>query len=245
MGWPMVPSADLYAGGPAYPLSSLGVRLRGQPTGVTDAARRRVRRQSAGRSVQRRSPVARQHAVGRQLQSADRRTVHRRDAVRAEPARHRRHGDHGSPVRRSARHIQAGLLVSTRAGFPDQRFGSDRLSLADPHSNGNAAAAEQQFSIYGVVDQMIWRPDPKTARVRSACSRALMGAPGRPQPDQLQRQCRCRRSRRRCRAGTTIRSASASASPRSAARPRALDRDAAISRGIALSGARQPRPSSR
>ena len=30
MGWPMVPSADLYAGGPAYPLSSLGVRLRGQ-----------------------------------------------------------------------------------------------------------------------------------------------------------------------------------------------------------------------
>ena len=30
MGWPMVPSADLYAGGPAYPLSSLGVRLRAQ-----------------------------------------------------------------------------------------------------------------------------------------------------------------------------------------------------------------------
>ncbi len=31
MGWPMLPSADLYAGGPAYPLSSLGVRLRTQP----------------------------------------------------------------------------------------------------------------------------------------------------------------------------------------------------------------------
>jgi porin len=30
MGWPMVPSADLYAGGPAYPLSSLGIRLRTQ-----------------------------------------------------------------------------------------------------------------------------------------------------------------------------------------------------------------------
>ena len=27
MGWPMLPSVDLYAGGPAYPLSSLGVRL--------------------------------------------------------------------------------------------------------------------------------------------------------------------------------------------------------------------------
>ena len=32
MGWPMTPSADLYAGGPAYPLSSLGARLRGHPT---------------------------------------------------------------------------------------------------------------------------------------------------------------------------------------------------------------------
>ena len=30
MGWPLIPSVDLYAGGPAYPLSSLGVRLHGQ-----------------------------------------------------------------------------------------------------------------------------------------------------------------------------------------------------------------------
>ena len=35
MGWPMVPSADLYAGGPAYPLSSLGVRLRSRAGPVT------------------------------------------------------------------------------------------------------------------------------------------------------------------------------------------------------------------
>lgn len=36
MGWPVLPSANLYAGGPAYPLSSLGVRLRGQPApGIT------------------------------------------------------------------------------------------------------------------------------------------------------------------------------------------------------------------
>lgn len=32
MGWPMLPSADLFGGGPAYPLSSPGVRLHGQPT---------------------------------------------------------------------------------------------------------------------------------------------------------------------------------------------------------------------
>jgi porin len=31
-GWPMVPSADLPGGGPAYPLSALGVRFRAHPT---------------------------------------------------------------------------------------------------------------------------------------------------------------------------------------------------------------------
>ncbi len=30
-GWPMLPSADLPSGGPAYPLSALGVRLRARP----------------------------------------------------------------------------------------------------------------------------------------------------------------------------------------------------------------------
>src|SRR6202041_1970109 len=30
-GWPMVPSADMPGGGPAYPLSALGVRFRARP----------------------------------------------------------------------------------------------------------------------------------------------------------------------------------------------------------------------
>ena len=92
MGWPMVPSADLYAGGPAYPLSSLGVRLRAQLGNGFTALGRRVPGQPAGRPVQRRLAVARQHALGRQLQPAHRRVVDRRGAVRAEPARQRRHG---------------------------------------------------------------------------------------------------------------------------------------------------------
>ena len=29
-GWPLLPSVDQYAGGPAYPLSSLGVRIKGE-----------------------------------------------------------------------------------------------------------------------------------------------------------------------------------------------------------------------
>lgn len=33
-GWPIIPSVDLYGGGPAYPLSSLGVRGQLKPTGA-------------------------------------------------------------------------------------------------------------------------------------------------------------------------------------------------------------------
>jgi porin len=35
-GWPLLPSYDLYGGGPAYPLASLGVRLQAKPAGNTN-----------------------------------------------------------------------------------------------------------------------------------------------------------------------------------------------------------------
>ncbi len=77
-------------------------------------AARRVCRQPAGRPIQRRRTVARQHPLGRQLQPAHRRARDRRDPVRAEPARQRRRGPwrHGL---RAAGHLQAGLLVRLRA----------------------------------------------------------------------------------------------------------------------------------
>jgi hypothetical protein len=44
-GWPMVPSADLPGGGPAYPLSALGARAMAHVRRL-DNPRRRVQRQS-------------------------------------------------------------------------------------------------------------------------------------------------------------------------------------------------------
>ena len=65
MGWPMVPSADLYAGGPAYPLSSLGVRLRVRPSenltllgGVFQDSRRAVRSMPMASCLARRGGAA-------------------------------------------------------------------------------------------------------------------------------------------------------------------------------------------
>ena len=44
-GWPMLPSADLPGGGPAYPLSALGVRARAHVTDTVTRSGRRLQRQ--------------------------------------------------------------------------------------------------------------------------------------------------------------------------------------------------------
>ena len=55
-GWPMLPSADMPGGGPAYPMSSLGVRARWRPVEPADLSGRRVQRH-AGVEQQRRRPA--------------------------------------------------------------------------------------------------------------------------------------------------------------------------------------------
>jgi porin len=61
--------------------------------------------------------------------------------------------------------------------FFDQRFDDQHLSLADPNSDGNPITRRHNYSIYGVFDQMVWRPDPDGAQSVSIFAR-LMGAPG-------------------------------------------------------------------
>ena len=78
--------------------------------------------------------------------------------------------DYGSRRVRPAGHLQARHLDRHRSVSP-QRFDNTGLSLADPASNGVPQMLRNNFSIYGVVDQMIWRPSEDSPRA-SACSRA-------------------------------------------------------------------------
>ena len=78
-GWPMLPSADLPGGGPAYPLSALGVRLRGAADRRAHVPARRVQRQP-GRAQHRR-PAGRK-CVRHQLSAQRRRAGDRRAAIR-------------------------------------------------------------------------------------------------------------------------------------------------------------------
>jgi porin len=63
------------------------------------------------------------------------------------------------------------------ARFPSFSQDNAGLPLAGPNSNGEHRFLGSNFSIYGVVDQTIWRPDPAGARAVGVFAR-IMGAPG-------------------------------------------------------------------
>jgi porin len=61
--------------------------------------------------------------------------------------------------------------------FPDQRFDNTGVPLASSLSNGDPAMHRHNYSLYGVFDQAVWRPDPTSSRTIGVFAR-IMGAPG-------------------------------------------------------------------
>lgn len=170
-GWPAVPSFDLPAGGPAYPLSSLGVRFHAKPmdsiallAGVYDG-------NPAGTSVG--DPqVANAHGTnfnrhnGALYIAEMQYTINQPELGQL---------DTGS---------KSGLPGTYKIGawynsqkFADQRFGTDGLSLDDAASNGDAVMHKGNYSVYAVADQMVWRQAEDSARALGVFAR-VMGAPG-------------------------------------------------------------------
>ena len=158
MGWPMLPSADLYAGGPSYPLSSLGVRLKAQQGAFTVLG-----------GVFQDNPPGGPFANDGQLRGSSRwggnfnlRTgalfigeiqyAHNPPSVGAPNAPAAQSGLPGT--------YKIGFYYDT-AGYPDQRFDTRGVSLANPASSGIARTDRGNFSLYAVADQTIWQPDPE------------------------------------------------------------------------------------
>jgi porin len=175
MGWPMVPSADLYAGGPAYPLSSLGVRLRAQPgNGITallgvfadnppggpfnDDGQLRGSTRWGGNFNLRTGALV----VG-EIQYALNQPGNGDMATGA--------GTGGLPGT-----YKLGFWYDS-APFPSQQLDNTGVPLANPASTGIALMQWNNFSLYAVADQMIWRPAEDSPRSISVFAR-VMGAPG-------------------------------------------------------------------
>ena len=175
MGWPIVPSADLYAGGPAYPLSSLGVRLRAQAgNGFT----------VLGGAFQD-NPPGGPFDDDSQLRGSTRWGANfnlRTGALFIAEVQYALNQPGNGETDHSGG--RAGLPGTYKLGawydtasFPSPRFDDTGLSLADPASAGNPQMLRRNWSFYGVADQMLWRPAEDSPRAVGVFAR-LMGAPG-------------------------------------------------------------------
>ncbi|MGD0106495.1 MAG: carbohydrate porin [Rhodopila sp.] len=168
-GWPMLPSADLPGGGPAYPLSALGVRVRTRPIdpltfllGVFNG-----------------SPVANSNGDPQMVNgSGTSFPVHGGALVIGEmqfsyPALGSMiNADQPEPL---ARLYKLGFWYDTES-FADQQFDNAGLSLANPASSGVPLNHHGDFSVYAVADQLIWADPHEGDRTINVFAR-VMGAP--------------------------------------------------------------------
>jgi porin len=176
MGWPILPSADLYAGGgPVYPLSSLGVRLHAQPTDSI----------SVLVGVFQDNPPGGPFGDDSQLRGSSRYGANFNLTTGAlfiaelqyalnQPAPGEM--DDGSKPAGLPGTYKVGVWYDT-AGFPDQRYDAQGLSLANPASSGDPRLRGGNYSFYALADQMVWRPDSQSPRAVGVFAR-VMGAPG-------------------------------------------------------------------
>jgi len=176
MGWPLVPSVDQYAGGPDYPLASLGARVRLAPArGVTVLGgvfddnpvghpfHDDFQVSGAGQSGTAFSTGTGALAIGEAQYAANQPA-----AGGAGPAAGATPGLPGT--------YKLGFWYDTGT-FPDQRFDAAGLPLADRALHGVAQGHRGNWSVYGVLDQMVWRPAADSARSVGVFAR-VMGAPG-------------------------------------------------------------------
>ncbi|MGF6243915.1 porin [Paraburkholderia sp. GAS38] len=169
-GWSVLPSVDLPAGGPAYPLSSLGARLRVTPSdnwtvlaGVFDG-------NPAGDGV---GDPQTLNAHGTNFNLHDSalfigEVQYALNPAPSDPAAAKPTGLPGT--------YKLGFWYDTQQ-FPDQGFDTTGLSLANPASNGIAQNHRGDYSFYAVADQMVWRPGADSPQAVGVFAR-IMGAPG-------------------------------------------------------------------
>jgi porin len=148
-GWPGLPTINLPGGGPAYPLAGLGIRGRAQ---VTDSITV-LAGVFNGSPIPRDSPntaVSNPHGVSFPLDTGTLAIAELQYAL-GSSASGKANADGPLP---GVYKIGA-WYDSTR--FDDLQTGAMGLPLASLVSNGIPATHHGDFSLYGVMDQMIWR----------------------------------------------------------------------------------------
>ena len=177
MGWPVLPSEDLYAGGPAYPLSSLGVRLRARPTDALTLQTGVFDDNPPGGAFNNDSQLLGAEAAGAAfslrtgaLWISESSTAINQPPAAAPPQDAPSNGLPGT--------YKLGFWYDT-AEFPDQQFDTTGLSLANPASNGRPRMHSGNYSVYAVADQTVWPGDAKGAQAIGLFARMMAAPPDR------------------------------------------------------------------
>ncbi len=159
-GWPLLPSADLYGGGPAYPLATLGARLQARLSPSTTLL--------AG--VFDDNPGGGGFSTNAQARDGNGALFNLNTGALwiAEL-------QYSTMIGGLSGTYKIGYWYDS-GSFPDQRFGTDGLSLANPASNGTPWPHRGNDSLYGVLDQTIWQSSRDKARSVNIFAR-IMAAP--------------------------------------------------------------------
>ena len=169
-GWPMVPSADMPGGGPAYPLSALGARVSARPVnGVTLLA-----------GVFNGTPVKNDNGTDPQAQNRRGTSFPLHDGRLYIAEAQFSYPALGSMVEPGQAQAlgwtyRLGAWYNTR-DFSNVRLDQSGLSLADPASTGVAQTHRGNYAVYAVADKLVWRDDKYPDRTVAVFGR-IMGTP--------------------------------------------------------------------
>lgn len=163
-GWPMVPSADMPGGGPAYPLSALGVRARARPNDSITVLAGIFNGSPAGSDGINDSGTT-FPLNGGLLAITEIQYAYPSLGAMVNP----------NDTASLSGTYKLGFWYDTE-NFADQRFGTDGLSLANPLSNLDPQMHHGDFGIYAVADQMLWHSENFDDRSLNFFTR-VMGTP--------------------------------------------------------------------
>ena len=168
-GWPLVPSVDLPGGGPAYPLSALGIRVRYRPVNAV-AILAGIYNGNPSPSEEGDAQLV--NASGTSFPTNGRRLVFAEVQYTYPALGSMVMPGEGAPLGHTYR---LGAWYDSER-FGDQRYDVDGVSLASPDSNGLPRQHRGDYSIYAVADQMVWRKGSDPNRSVSVFGR-VMGTP--------------------------------------------------------------------
>jgi len=168
-GWPALPSYDMPGGGPAYPLSALGVRFRYRPIAPVTLLVGVFNGSPAGSGD---GDPQQQNASGTSFPLGGGRLVMAEVQYAYPSLGSMVYPGEAAPL---ARTYRLGAWYDTES-FDDVRRGTDGLPLASPLGNGVPLRHRGDFSLYAVADQMLWRSRNDPNHTLNAFGR-VMGTP--------------------------------------------------------------------